>query len=446
MFSLAIIMKSNILKTVYIVPIILLFSFTTIFGNSIDSKHISNNYDKIIINVAILAEEPIGWGSGKFFFLELLDSYEWQVDNKSYQFSAEYIFDKDILDGKLNVDNYDCLVIPGGGVGDGESMVKGFYRLPHVQRWKTKINEFVKSGGGVCGFCGGSLLITDQVQEPKTFALRQYETSSLGFSSVSSDLDLVKIPIGLFSLRYKYDEAASYYLWLGNATTTEGEYITAMGAAMDITLDRNHPIFNNFTNETEHITWCGGPIFYIPDTSNTNAQAIGFYPKEELSDNESTMMNLWKYVGGLRGYIKTFLELRRTYEGIYHEKPSLIRLLFLSIVMAGDWDKTDIKVEFNMSNKPCMTSEIFPNENQARIFLCALHPEYPTWWGGYLEESEDTDNNFRGGGYGFYTWRGITPPNITPGSEDTHSWWIVRRAVAWISKIPDSDFPPSFSD
>ena len=24
----------------------------------------------------------------------------------------------------------------------------------------------------------------------------------------------------------------------------------------------------------------------------------------------------------------------------------------------------------------------------------------------------------------------------------THTWWVVRRFVAWASKVPDSDMPP----
>ena len=59
-----------------------------------------------------------------------------------------------------------------------------------------------------------------------------------------------------------------------------------------------------------------------------------------------------------------------------------------------------------------------------------------------MEEAEDNDSNFRGAGHGFYAWRDITPPSITPENEDTHSWWVVRRAVGWISKLGDDCLPP----
>ena len=49
-----------------------------------------------IIRVAILAEEPIGWGSGKHYFPIILDGYKWEINKKTYKFSTCYIYDKDI--------------------------------------------------------------------------------------------------------------------------------------------------------------------------------------------------------------------------------------------------------------------------------------------------------------------------------------------------------------
>ena len=63
----------------------------------------TNDKEYKIIKVAILAEEPLGWGSGKHYFPVILDGYTWKVGNISYKFSTKYIFDKDILQGKLNV-------------------------------------------------------------------------------------------------------------------------------------------------------------------------------------------------------------------------------------------------------------------------------------------------------------------------------------------------------
>ena len=78
-----------------------------------------------IIKVAVLAEEPLFWASGKHFFPVILDGYSWIKDNITYTIDAKSIYDKDILRGDLNKLSYDVLLLPGGGVGDGEVITKG---------------------------------------------------------------------------------------------------------------------------------------------------------------------------------------------------------------------------------------------------------------------------------------------------------------------------------
>ena len=81
------------------------------------------------IRVAILAQEPLGWGSGKHYFPVILDNYTWKKGSISYKFKTTYIWDKDIIKGKLNTTNYDVLLVPGGGVGDGQAIAKGFNEM-----------------------------------------------------------------------------------------------------------------------------------------------------------------------------------------------------------------------------------------------------------------------------------------------------------------------------
>ena len=76
------------------------------------------------IKIAILAEEPLGWGSGKHYFPIILDKYSWTSKGVKYRFKTEYIYDRDIIKGKLKIKNYHVLLVPGGGVGDGESLIK----------------------------------------------------------------------------------------------------------------------------------------------------------------------------------------------------------------------------------------------------------------------------------------------------------------------------------
>jgi len=98
-----------------------------------------NNTNHKIIRVAILAEEPLGWGSGKHYFPVILDGYTWTSNEISYKFSTTYIFDKDINKGRLKTSNYDVLLVPGGGVGDGQAIVKGFGSFREVRLWKKSI-------------------------------------------------------------------------------------------------------------------------------------------------------------------------------------------------------------------------------------------------------------------------------------------------------------------
>ena len=148
-----------------------------------------DNIKSKTIRVAVLAEEPLGWGSGKHYFMAILDGYNWTIGNNSYRFSANYVYDKDILDGRLNVSNYDVLLVPGGGVGDGESIVKGFNSLKIVRKWKKNISNFIKDGGGYVGICGGAALMTGlKTGEKKLHTLieKLYNKSSLKVSSVTS--------------------------------------------------------------------------------------------------------------------------------------------------------------------------------------------------------------------------------------------------------------------
>ena len=45
-----------------------------------------------IIKIAILADEPLGWGSGKHYFPVILNNYSWKKGNQVYKFLTKYIF------------------------------------------------------------------------------------------------------------------------------------------------------------------------------------------------------------------------------------------------------------------------------------------------------------------------------------------------------------------
>jgi len=416
--------------------IIFVSVFLTSAGNTLANGE--NITETIEINVAILYEEPVGWGSGKCLFKAALDNYQWTVGNKHYMFVVSEIYDKDIIRGKLNTNNFDMLLVPGGGVGDGESWVKGFYRLPKARIWKNQISSFIKDGGGYAGYCGGAALMAEVYGKPKNFCERQYQTSSLGVSCVKIDLSDVS------SSFFRPGKGVASYVWFPQGQTdhknVEGFSSGLGGVPLDLIINNNHPIFDDFLSETERVKWIGGAPLVLPDDPDRDVEVISRFPEEEMSDNESTKIYEWKYTGSIRGLIRGLGEAFTLFK---EKNEPLKNLPATAFFKASDWELTDNIVQTNFSDKPCMTAESYPNENKGRIVLCSPHPEYKVWWGGHIEEMEDTEDNCLVDG--FHKWVDVTPFNETVEDELHHTWWMIRRQVAWASqKVPDNDLPPIY--
>ena len=142
-------------------------------------------------------------------------------------------------------------------------------------------------------------------------------------------------------------------------------------------------------------------------------------------------------LGGLLGLLSGIVKAFKLIEKKEH---NLKNLFIYSYFLAGDWIKSDKLIELNYSNKPCMTAEIYPNENKGRILLCTSHPEYMIWWDGHIEEVNDSDYNCIG--EGLHRWKDIKPLSETVEDELTYTWWVVRRITAWAAKVPDDRLPP----
>jgi len=395
------------------------------------------------IRVAILAEEPVGWGSGKHYFPIILDGYTWTKKNQSYIFSTEYVFDKDILKGKLNTTDFDVLVVPGGGVGDGQSIMKGFTFLPKVRKWKKNISKFIKDGGGYVGICGGTALITGlkkcQNKKPHTFLERQYNKSSLNVSCVFSFYNSLAFPL-FYPFQKNHPEkigATAYVFSFAPGETVDGVCIHTGGVPLDFQICKNHPIFSDFKHETDRIRWWGGPALIIPKNPDRDVKILAKYPIKDLSENKYTKIYAWRYIGGIRGFFLAFLKSLRF---IKKEKESLKNIFLYTYYFAGDWEKTDKIIDLDYSNKPSITAEIYPNKNAGRILLCTSHPEYMIWWGGYIEEMKN--KNFNCLGSGLHKWKNINKLSKNVKNELTHTWWMVRRFTAWAAKVPYDNLPP----
>jgi glutamine amidotransferase-like uncharacterized protein len=401
-----------------------------------------NPLEERTIRVALLAEEPLGWGSGKHFFPIILHQYTWKSKTASYKILVENIFDADILQGRLTTTKFDVLLVPGGGVGDAHAVMKGFRFSRRAQRWKKNISTFIQNGGGYIGICGGTALITDLITEdkkPSTFLERQYHKSSLGVSCVSSYYRSIAFPL-FYLLQKKYPEkigAIAYVFAFAPGETTDGIRIHTGGTPLDFQLEKNHPIFSDYPSDTERIRWYGGPALLVPEHPDRDVKILARYPTEELSDNPTLRLHAWRYTGGFRGLVNAFFN---TAQLIKKNHDSLKNLFLYTYFLAGNWEITNRIIQLNYSNKASITAEIYPNQKKGRILLCSAHPEYMIWWNGRITERSTTNRISLG--TGLYKWTGITPLSPNAIEELTHTWWMVRRFVAWAAKVPDDQLPP----
>jgi hypothetical protein len=397
-----------------------------------------------LIRVAILAEEPLFWETcALHFFPVILNEYEWTTHNITYRIHTSFIYDKDIRKGKLNTSNYDVLLIPGGGVGDGHSIMKGFTFLPSVKKWKKKIQDFVKAGGGCIGFCGGASLITNlstgSDRSPTTFVERSYNKSSLGVSCVTSYYKHLAFPL-LYPFQRAHPEnvgTTAYVFSFAPTKTEDGRFLHTGGVPIDFHLSKDHPLFLDFPHETERIRWWGGQALIVPENPGREITILARYPNKELHENKATQIHAWTYTGGIHGLL---FALCKAFRYIKAEHISLRNLLMCTYYFAGTWRLTDKFIESGLAGRPSMTAELYPNENKGRIILCTAHPEYMVWLDGHIEEHPK--QRFICLADGLYRWKQIGPLSESLDDEMTHTWWIVRRFIAWVGKVPDNHLPP----
>ncbi|MDG6219793.1 MAG: hypothetical protein QCI00_10225, partial [Candidatus Thermoplasmatota archaeon] len=278
--------------------------------NSDFSKEYNNKNACKNIRVAILAEEPFFWGSRKYYHPMILDQYSWKVKDSTYKISTKYVYDGDILDGMLNKLNFDVLMVPGGGVGNNQALLKGFNFLRRVRRFKKNIANFVKQGGGYIGICGGAALITDLVKDPgekpTSFVERQYNKSALGISCVSSYFKNIAFPL-FYPFQYNHPEKignSAYAFSFAPGETVDGKYIFTTGIPVDVNISRDNPIFSDYNRKTRRIRWWAGQALVIREKPDREIYVLATYPSEDVTCNNSTGIYAWRYIGGIYGMLK----------------------------------------------------------------------------------------------------------------------------------------------
>jgi len=402
-----------------------------------------NKKDNKLVKVAILDAEPLFWKTcAKRFFSAILDNYKWTKNNTNYKISINFLSDGDIIEGKLKKPYYDVLLIPGGGIGDGHSISKGFKFSLKTRKWKRKIQEFIKEGGGCIGFCGGASLITSlttgENRKPTTFVERQYNNSSLDISCIKTYYNHLAFP--LFNLfQWKHPErigTTAYVFSFEPGITKDGKRIHTGGVPIDFNVNNNNPIFSDYTNDNIRIRWWGGQALVIPKNPDREVKILLNYPKIDLYQNKSTKIHAWKYTGGIMGLTSAFL---KALIYIKNNKLNLSELPMLTYYFAGNWELTDKIIKSDLANRPAITTEIYPNDNKGRITLCATHPEYMIWQNGIIKEKDYRKFNCLA--TGLYQWKNINKLSDPIDENITHTWWLVRRLVAWTAKVPDGDMP-----
>lgn len=396
-----------------------------------------------IIKIAVLASEPLGWGSGKHYFTMILNNYSWESETNKYKFVTEYIFDKDICKGRLSVFNYDLLIVPGGGVGDGEAIAKGLAFSYRVKKWKKQIQIFIKDGGGYLGICGGTALFTrldkGENNKPKTFLEKVYDKSSLDLSVVRHFYKSIAFPL-LYTFQYNYPEkigATSYVFSFSPGETKDGVLFHSGGVPVDFKISKDNPIFFDYDSDTLRIRWWGGPAITLTEVSDRFLKVCANYPDDDFSKLKDTRIFAWSYRGGIYGIVKAIFESL-----VFIKKENLnVKDIFMYIYFfAKSWKKSNKIINLEYSGKPSITLEEYPNENKARIALCTSHPEYMIWWDGYITEVKE--NNETCIGTGFHKWKDVKPFSKNLIDEFTYTWWVLRRLAAWAGKVPDKEMPP----
>jgi len=395
-----------------------------------------------ILRVAILSDEILGWGSGKQMFPEILDTYSWETQGNVYMIRTSFISDKDILQGRLTTKEFDVLLVPGGGVGDGHAIIHGFHFSHRVRTWKKNVAAFIQDGGGYIGICGGTALFTDLQtagKKPRTFLERLYTNSAVGATCVSSYYHSLALPLFYpFQKNHPEDIGATAYVFsFAPGRTRDGAWVHTGGVPLDFHLCKDHAIFSDVQRDTERIRWWGGPALIVPDHPDREVYVLARYPAVDVSEDPRVRIHAWRYIGGVHGLISGFFKAARY---VKKEKGALKNLFLYTYYLAGNWERSEKIITLDYANRPGITAEIYPNGNKGRILLCAAHPEYLVWWDGHI--TEKTTQDFPCLGAGLYHWEDIAPLSKDATAELTHTWWMVRRFVAWAAKVPDTDLPP----
>jgi len=373
------------------------------------------------------------------YFIWALDS-SWQVGDITYRFNTTLLPTRNIKRGELKTSNYDVLIYPPDTY-DEYVFTKALKFLPENIIVARQIKKFVEDGGGYYGSCGGAIITGDMLNTPDSFFERVIKNGMLKISCIDVYFEGT-IPLVCQIAGKSPDTvgATPVHLIYSGFNQTNDTLNYHSGICLDVPIIKDNPIFNGYAEETRRVRWIGAPHYVIPENPDRTIYVLANFPAEDMSENLSTQNHFWKYTGGIRGLAKAALKAILG-QGQVHYWDNL-GLPMSMYCLASDWEMQDTLLTTNFSGQPFWVAEIYPNENGARIVRCTGHPEHNVWWGGHIEEMEDTENNnlFEG----LYRWADIIPENETIEDEFSYNYWTLRRSIAWAAQIPDDDLPPIY--
>jgi hypothetical protein len=218
----------------------------------------------IVKNIALLSSTPVGWDkNAATYYAPILHNYTWTVGNKTYKFNLIPILDEDIINGELTTENFDAMLVPGGGVGDEEAITKGTLPnlRPNVRKWKKGIADFIKAGGGYIGYCGGTLMLCDLEKTPETILEKNYHKCTIGVSEIKCFYKNVGNYFFTHFRKdgYKYLGEANYMMWSAYVDHDQG-YPYLNGVCFDVKVNRNDPIYDDYLQDTCRARWIGALV------------------------------------------------------------------------------------------------------------------------------------------------------------------------------------------
>jgi len=276
-------------------------------------------------------------------------------------------------------------------------------------------------------------------KKPTTVLEKLYDKSAIGISRVKSYYKEIAFPL-FYPFQYTNPEnigATAYIFSFAPGKTKDDTYIHTGGVPIDFDVNTDHPIFSDNEGKTVRIRWWGGPGLIPSEQHTDDINVLAWYPDDALTEKTNTSIMAWRYkgkfIGLFKGLWKAFHLIKETGEPFRH-------LPLYTYYLMGPWQQTNRRIDMDLAKKASITTEIYPNENKARILLCTSHPEYMIWQEGQIKE--EPEKEFHTIGEGFHRWHDIKPLSRTFVDEFTATWWLVRRFVAWTAKVPNHHLPP----